>query len=85
VTEITWVLTDILGLHARPAGQLVKLAASFNSKICIGTRKKMVDAKRVIGVMGLILKQGSEITMSFDGGDEAAAAAACRDFLEKNL
>jgi phosphocarrier protein len=85
VTEITWVLTDILGLHARPAGQLARLAASFTSKICIGTRDKMVDAKRIVGVMGLTLKQGNEITMSFDGGDETAAAAACRDFLEKNL
>jgi phosphocarrier protein len=85
VTEITYILTDPLGLHARPAGQLAKLAVSFTSKIRIGTQDKMVDAKHIVGVMGLILKQGNKITMSFDGEDETAAAAACKEFLAKNL
>jgi phosphocarrier protein len=83
--EITYKLTDPLGLHARPAGQLAKMAAKFTSKIQIGTRDRMVDAKRIIGVMGLTLKQSAEITMTFEGVDETAAVAACKGFLEEKL
>jgi phosphotransferase system HPr (HPr) family protein len=45
----------------------------------------MVNAKRIIGVMALTLKQGEECTMTFDGEDEEAAAAFCKTFLEENL
>jgi phosphocarrier protein len=85
MTEITYTLTDPLGLHARPAGQLVKMAAKFTGKIRIGAGDRMVDAKRIIGVMGLTLKKDDKITMTFEGEDETAAAAACKAFLEEKL
>jgi len=66
--EIKYVLTDPLGLHARPAGQLVKAAAKYKCDVQLGTTAKMVNAKRIIGVMALSLKQGHELIMTFNGG-----------------
>ena len=83
--EIKYVLKDPLGLHARPAGQLVKAIGKYKSDIQIGAPVKLVNAKRIIGVMALSLKQGDEITMTFNGEDEEEAAAFCKGFLEENL
>jgi phosphocarrier protein len=83
--EIKYVINDELGLHARPAGLLVKAAAKFKCNIQLGTAGKMVNAKRIIGVMALSLKKGHEMIMTFDGEDEAEAAASIRTFLQENL
>jgi len=85
MVEIQYTIKDELGLHARPAAHLVKKAAGFQCAIQVGTPAKMVDAKRIMGVMGLALKQGDALTMSFDGADEAAAAEALKKFLAENL
>ncbi|MDR1142913.1 MAG: HPr family phosphocarrier protein [Spirochaetaceae bacterium] len=82
--EIKYLINDELGLHARPAGLLVKLAAKYKSDIQLGTPAKMVNAKRIIGVMALTLKQGQELTMTFSGEDEDLAAAAVEAFLAEN-
>ncbi len=85
MVEIKYVITDELGIHARPAGKLVKEAAAIGCNIQIGTAAKMVDAKRIMGVMGLALKQGDELTMTFDGDGEADAAKKMESFLKENL
>ena len=46
---IEYTITDELGIHARPAGMLVKEAAKFQSKIMVASPKKEVDAKRIMG------------------------------------
>ena len=85
MTEIKYVITDELGIHARPAGMLVKQTEGFPCDIQIGSAQKMVNAKRIMGVMGLALKQGDELTMTFDGVDEERAAEAISAFLKNNL
>ena len=85
MVEIKHVIEDKLGLHARPAGQLVKVVTAFKCKMQIGTAAKMVDAKSILGVMALALKQGDTLVMSFDGEDEAEAAEAVTAFLQENL
>lgn len=82
---IKYVITDELGIHARPAGKLVKKTAEFSCSAKIGTLEKMVDAKRIMGVMGLALKQGDELSMVFEGERETEAAAALEAFLKENL
>ena len=83
--EVKYIIKDELGIHARPAGLLVKKCASFNSNIQIGRPGKMVDAKRVIGVMALGMKCGDELHLTFEGPDEEAAAAEVEAFLSENL
>ena len=80
-----YTITDELGIHARPAGMLVKEASKFASKIMIASPKKEVDAKRIMGVMGLGDKCGDTEKLTIEGEDEETAAAAMQAFLESNL
>lgn len=83
--EIKYTITDPLGIHARPAGLLVKEAGKFLSAVTISVGGPAVDAKRIMGVMKLAAKQGMEVTMTCDGPDEEAAAASLEAFLKANL
>ncbi|MCQ2527977.1 MAG: HPr family phosphocarrier protein [Saccharofermentans sp.] len=83
--EIKYTIKDPMGIHARPAGELVKACAAFPCKIMISNGTKSMDAKRIMGVMSLGVKQGTEISMSFDGEQEAEASAAIAAFLEEKL
>lgn len=83
--EFRYVITDPEGIHARPAGELVKTVKQFQSAITIAKDGKPADAKRIFGVMGLAAKQGQEITMTAEGPDEDAAIQAIETFLKSNL
>ena len=78
-------IKDELGIHARPAGMLVKEAAQFKSSIKIAGPKKEVDAKRIMGVMSMGVKKGDTVKLTIEGADEAEAAAALQKFLQENL
>lgn len=83
--EFKYIITDPEGIHARPAGDLVKAIKNFESAITISKDGKSADAKRIFGVMGLAAKQGQEITMTAEGADEDAAIEAIEAFLKANL
>ena len=83
--EFTHVINDPLGLHARPAGQLVKACAGFASTVTITAPTGKADAKRLMAVMRLAAKQGMELTVTVDGADEEKAAAELQAFLSANL
>lgn len=80
---ITYTITDELGLHARPAGLMVKKALEFKSEATIKTSAKSSNAKRLMSVMALAIKQGTEITITFEGEDEEEAAAAMEAFFKE--
>ena len=52
--EFTYVITDKEGIHARPAGELVKLAKSYASSVAVIKEGKKADAKKVLGLWGLV-------------------------------
>jgi len=79
------VIKDPVGLHARPAGLLVKQASAYQSKVTIEGNGKSADCRKLIMLMGLGLKQGMEITCRIEGEDEEAAAQAMQKFFEENL
>jgi phosphocarrier protein len=83
--ELEYSIKDSLGIHARPAGLLVKLASGFNSKITIAKEGKEVDAKKILGIMSLGVKRDHLITIKADGEDEDAAIEAISTFLQENL
>ncbi len=83
--EFNYVIKDELGIHARPAGLLVKEAAKFQSSVKLVKEGKEADAKRIFGVMGLGVKNGNEVTIKVEGADEAEAAAALEAFFQANL
>ena len=65
-----------LGLHARAAAQLVKLANQFTSEIMIEKDGESVNAKSIMGILMLAAVCGSEITVNIEGPDEGKAMAA---------
>lgn len=83
--EFKYVITDQEGIHARPAGLLVKQAAGYKSDIKIGKGEKSADAKRIFGVMGLGVKNGEEIFITAEGEDENTAIVELEAFLKGNL
>ena len=83
--EFKYVITDPEGIHARPAGILVKQATGYQSDVKIAKGEKSADAKRIFGVMGLGVKNGEEVTVTADGADEDKAIAELEAFFKENL
>ena len=83
--QFTYVIQDELGLHARPAGMAVKVAAKYKSSTKMLVGSKTIDLKRIMAVMSSGVKHGAEITVVVEGEDEAEAAAALETFFKENL
>ncbi|MDQ2670286.1 MAG: HPr family phosphocarrier protein [Gemmatimonadota bacterium] len=69
-------IVNSLGLHARPAGQIVRTAGAFQSHVELLKDGVAVNGKSILGVMMLAAEQGSTITLRADGSDEAEAVDA---------
>ncbi len=84
--EFTYVITDEVGLHARPAKDMVKEMKSISDAV-VTIRKgdKSADAKKLLPVMGLGAKKGDEITVCVEGGDEEAVFERVKKYFEENL
>lgn len=82
-----YTITDEVGIHARPAGQLVKEAGKYKSVITLKNlaNEKTSEAKKLFGVMGLTVKCGDEIEFNIDGEDEDEAYEGMKRFVEENL
>ena len=83
--EFKYVITDPVGIHARPAGLLVKEAKTFKSSIVVAKGEKEAKATALMKLMGMGIKQGDEVTIKVDGEDEEAAAAAMEKFFKENF
>ena len=84
--EFTYTITDPVGIHARPAGLLVKAAKALDSTITIEKEDgKSAVATKLMAVMGLGIKQGDTVTVTVEGGSEEANAAAMEQFFKDNL
>ena len=83
--EFKHIINDPMGLHARPAGMLVKACAGYASKVTVTAPTGTADAKRLMGIMRLAAKQGMELTIAVEGADEEKAAAELQAFLAENL
>ncbi len=82
----TYTIKDEIGIHARPAGNLVKLIKGFDSTVTIEKAgKPPVSGTALMKLMGLGVKCGDTVTFSVEGADEDAAAAAIEDFMKANL
>jgi Phosphotransferase System HPr (HPr) Family len=85
VKEFTYKITDTMGLHARPAGEFVKEASTYESNITISKGEKVVDAKKIFSVMGLVVKCGDEVKITLEGTDEDLASVTLQKFMQEHL
>lgn len=83
--ELTYTIRDACGIHARPAGQLVKLARGCASSVTLQRGGDSCDVKRLMNLMGMGIRQGDEITVRAEGADEEACIAAIGQFLRENV
>ncbi len=74
--ERTAVIVNPLGLHARPAAQLVKLASEFAAHVEVEKDSFAVNCKSIMGVMMLAAECGSTLNFRAEGPDETAAVEA---------
>ncbi len=84
----TFIVENEVGLHARPASLFIRTAAEFTCKIMVKNKTRdtsFVDAKSILSVMGLAVKQGHEIELTFDGDDEEKALAQMAELIESNF
>ena len=83
--EFSYTVKDELGIHARPAGMLVKEVKNFQSKVTLEKDGKTVDASRLMAVMGLGVKKDMTVKVTVEGEDEEACYEAIKAFFETNL
>jgi phosphocarrier protein HPr len=77
------LVSNKLGLHARAAAKLVRLASSFSSEIYLSREdaNQRIDSKSILGVLMLAASMGTRLVVSIEGQDELEACQAiCRLF-----
>lgn len=82
MAQFTYVITDEVGIHARPAGLLVKAAKAAGCSVTISKGEKTADASKLMAVMSLGVKKGDEVTVA---ADDENALENLKKFFEENL
>ena len=81
-----YVITDPVGIHARPAGILVKEVKNYKDSVITLTKgEKSVNLLKLMALMQMGIKQGDKVTVSVEGGDEDAVCAKIEEFFKANL
>lgn len=83
--EFSYVIKDEIGIHARPAGMLVKVAKQYSSKITLESGGKQADATKLMAIMSMGVKTGATVVVRAEGDDEADAIAGLETFMNENL
>jgi phosphocarrier protein len=81
----SYTITDPVGIHARPAGLLVKAVKPFESTCKIIKGEKTVDMRKLMALMGMGVKCGDTVEVSIEGPDEDAAAETIEKFFKENF
>lgn len=85
--EATVKIINPLGLHARAAAQLVRLAGTFKSRIKLTRLDNavMADAKSILSVLTLAAARGTELELNVEGEDEAEALNAIEEIFNNGF
>ena len=84
--QFSYTITDPLGIHARPAGLLAKVAKGFaDTTVTVAKNGAAVKATQLMKLMSLGIKQGDVVTVAADGPSEDAAIAALETFFRETL
>ncbi|SFB16473.1 phosphocarrier protein [Acetitomaculum ruminis DSM 5522] len=80
-----YTITDEVGIHARPAGQLKKKVKELGIKAVLGVDGKEADVTKTLQLMQLGVKKGQTVTISVEGDNEEEAAVALEEFFKENF
>jgi phosphocarrier protein HPr len=76
ILEQEFIVANKLGIHARVAAQIVKVASQFESEVWIAKGDSKVSGKSILDVMTLVCPLGSKVQISATGPDAAEAVNA---------
>jgi phosphocarrier protein HPr len=78
------LVSNRLGLHARAAAKLVRLASSFVSEVHLSREdlNQQIDSKSILGILMLAASKGTRLIVSIEGQDEEEAGEAIRRLFE---
>ena len=85
VVETSVVITNKVGLHARPARLLVQAAAQFQSKVQVQHGNKTANAKSIVGVLKLGAVLGDTLILSAEGEDAEKAVSALTELVYRKF
>ena len=84
--QFQYTITDPVGIHARPAGLLVKAAKTLDSTVVVQKEDgKSTSATKLIALMRLNIKHGDTVTVTVEGGNEDANFQVIEQFFQENL
>lgn len=83
--EREFVVTNKLGIHARPAAMFVKTANRFDCEIFVEKDGEKVNGKSIMGLMMLAAGPGSKITVSVEGKDGGSALDELEALLKRKF
>jgi phosphocarrier protein HPr len=81
VTSRDVVIRNGLGLHARAAARFVQTAERYRSRILVGREGQTADGKSILGLLALLAREGTRLTISADGSDEEEAIRSLVDLV----
>ncbi len=70
-----------IGMHARHAELLVKQTSRYHADITLSRGERSANAKAILALMGLGVRQGDLISITIEGEDEDIAAQELKDFI----
>lgn len=84
--EFEYTIKDPVGVHARPAGVLIKTAGAFKCDIALFAKDQKISLKgSIFQLLGLGIRCGEKIKISCSGDDEVQAAQQLQTVLQENL
>ncbi len=83
--EFRHTVQDETGIHARPAGALVKMAKETDCVCCMKHGDKQADLSKIFAVMSLGVKCGDTVTVEVSGESEQETAEKLKKYMEENL
>ena len=83
--KFEYIITELMGIHARTAGMLVKKISVFESSFIIERNGQTADGKRLMALMALGVRCGEKVTFMIEGMDEDMAVKKLEAFCRENL
>lgn len=85
MVTFNYTITDEIGIHARPAGLLVKEAKNYEETVTLSCNGKSADTKRLMALLALGVKKGDTVTVEVSGENETETAGKLEEFFKTNL
>ena len=83
--QFDYTIQEAVGIHARPAGLLVKEVKKYKSTVTVIKGDKSSNALKLMALMGMGVKCGDTVTVTVEGEDEDTAAPALEAFFKEHL